>query len=203
VTGHAPRKRSPVTTEAAAVPQSPTMKIYTKTGDAGTTALLSGGRVAKSHPRLDSYGTLDELNSVIGILRCEPLPDGVDAHLEAIQRALFSVGAALADPEGRYTQGTDATWEVAPLENWIDAMEEELPKLKRFILPGGSRAAALAHQARTVCRRGERRVAELESTDEPTPDGVLPYLNRLSDAFFVLARFVNRRFGHSDLEWSP
>jgi cob(I)alamin adenosyltransferase len=152
------------------------MKIYTKTGDGGTTALLSGGRVGKNHPRLDSYGTLDELNSVIGLLRCEPLPDGVDAHLEAIQRALFSVGAALADPEGRYTQGTDSTWEVAPLEQWIDAMEEELPKLKRFILPGGSRAAALAHQARTVCRRGERRVAELASLGrtDPRRRGALP-----------------------------
>lgn len=177
------------------------MKIYTKTGDSGTTSLFSGGRVAKHHPRLEAYGTLDELNSVLGTLRCEPLPAGADSQLEGVQRALFSIGAALADPEGRCAPDGGLAWAVEPLETWIDAMDAELPPLRRFILPGGSRAAALAHQARTVCRRGERRVAELAAAGEAVPEKVVPYLNRLSDALFVLARYANARMGVADLEW--
>jgi cob(I)alamin adenosyltransferase len=130
-------------------------KIYTKTGDGGETSLLSGGRVSKDSARIEAYGTVDELNSVLGLLRSEPLPAETDAAVEQVQEVLFSLGAALADPKQKCPQD-DSAWATEPLEEWIDAMERDLEPLKSFILPGGSRAAALAHLARTVCRRAER-----------------------------------------------
>ncbi len=174
------------------------MKIYTRTGDGGQTSLFSGGRVAKAHPRIEAYGTLDELNSLLGLLRVEPLPEDVSRFLLEVQETLFVLGGVLADPEGRFVPEAGA-WDPAPLERWIDRMDAEMPELRAFILPGGSRSAALAHLARTVCRRAERRVLLLEAL----PDGVVPYLNRLSDALFVLARFVNHRLGIADPEWRP
>lgn len=178
------------------------MKIYTRTGDAGQTSLFSGGRVPKDHLRVEAYGTVDELNSVLGLLLCEPLPDGVVDRLRSVQSSLFSIGGTLADPGGKFPHDP-AAWHAAPLEEWIDAMETELAPLDRFILPGGSRAAALAHVGRTVCRRAERRVLAVASDERGVPDGLLPYLNRLSDALFVLARFANGRLGLADPEWTP
>lgn len=178
------------------------MKIYTRTGDAGETSLYSGGRVAKDHARVEAYGTVDELNAMLGLLLTEPLPAGVGDQLRAVQEALFAVGGALADPVGKLSHAPGA-WSSAPLERWIDAMETELAPLQRFILPGGSRAAALAHLARTVCRRAERRVRGLLGGEFGVPEGLLPFLNRLSDALFVLARFVNARLGVADPEWVP
>jgi cob(I)alamin adenosyltransferase len=174
------------------------MKVYTRKGDAGETSLLSGGRVGKEDLRVEAYGTVDELSSLIGLLRSEKLPHDVDRQLVAIQEVLFAVGAALADPEGRMEHDS-AAWEAGSLEQWIDAMDAELEPLSTFILPGGCRAAALSHVARTVCRRAERRVCEM---GEP-PQGLLAYLNRLSDAFFTLARFVNARAGISETAWRP
>lgn len=174
------------------------MKIYTRTGDGGETSLFSGGRVGKAHPRIEAYGTLDELNSLLGLLRIEPLPEEADAPLVDVQQALFVIGGVLADPLGKFTPAPSA-WDPGPLEAWIDCMDAELPPLRAFILPGGSRPAALAHVARTVCRRAERRVAVVDGV----PEGVVPYLNRLSDALFVLARFVNHRLGLADPEWRP
>lgn len=176
------------------------MKVYTKTGDDGTTSLFSGGRVEKDHPRLEAYGTLDELNAVLGLLTCEPLPEGCLEWIRAIQNTLFTLGGAIADADN------GAASIVLPLtstqlEGWIDTMEEGLPDLKAFILPGGSRPAALAHLARTVCRRAERRVRALAKEEGCVPDNVLPFLNRLSDYFFVLARFINHTMGISDPEW--
>lgn len=178
------------------------MKVYTKTGDDGTTALFSGGRVEKDHPRLEAYGTLDELNSVLGSLVCEPLPEGCAEWIQKIQGALFSMGGALADAN---SAGSSAVVPITlgELEVWIDSMDEQLPGLQAFILPGGSRPAALAHLARTVCRRAERRVRALATEGFLVPTDVLPFLNRLSDYFFVLARFINHTMGISDPEWRP
>jgi cob(I)alamin adenosyltransferase len=178
------------------------MKVYTRTGDEGMTSLLSGGRVEKSNLRIEAYGTLDELNSVLGLLRCEPLPEGVDLRVTAIQETLFSIGGQLADPESRGIHDS-AVWQPRPLEEWIDEMDSELEPLRNFILPGGSRGAALAHVARTVCRRAERRVHALAASPQPVPREVLPYLNRLSDLLFVLARFLNARLGVADPMWRP
>ncbi|MCJ7755720.1 MAG: cob(I)yrinic acid a,c-diamide adenosyltransferase [Thermoanaerobaculales bacterium] len=178
------------------------MKVYTRKGDAGETSLLSGGRVRKEDPRVEAYGTVDELMSMLGLLRCEPLPEDVEGRLVAIQESLFSVGAALADPEGR-TEHDPCIWNAGLLEGWIDAMDGEIEPLTAFILPGGSRAAAVSHVARTVCRRAERRVGELVGRAGGVPDGLLAYLNRLSDALFTLARFLNAQSGILETEWRP
>jgi len=178
------------------------MKVYSRTGDGGETSLLSGGRVRKDHVLVEAYGTVDELNAVLGLLRSEVLPEGVGERLARIQETLFAMGSALADPGGRVIHHPD-TWSASRLENWIDAMDAELEPLAAFILPGGSRAAALAHLARVVCRRAERRVSAAEGLEGDLPPNVMPYLNRLSDTFFVLARFLNHRSGISETEWHP
>lgn len=177
------------------------MKIYTRTGDSGETSLLSGGRVFKDHPRIETYGTLDELNSLIGLLLTEALPDGTAERLERVQRSLFAMGAALADAEGRLAHDPEA-WQVAAIERWIDAMDGELEPLRNFIVPGGCRAAALAHVARTVCRRAERLATSAGRAQSPLPPGVLEYLNRLSDCLFVLARWLNAAAGVADRVWA-
>jgi cob(I)alamin adenosyltransferase len=176
------------------------MKVYTRKGDTGETSLLSGGRVRKDDPRVEAYGTVDELGSLLGMLRSEVLPGGVEGHLVEIQRALFSIGAALADPDGKM-EHDPGVWDASDLESWIDAMDEELEPLKAFILAGGSRAAAVSHVARTVCRRAERRVGALDDNVGGLPEGLLAYLNRLSDALFTLSRFVNARSGITETEW--
>ncbi len=176
------------------------VKIYTRTGDGGETSLLSGGRVAKDHPRIEAYGTLDELNSLLGLLLTEPVPEAAAAELERVQSALFSMGAALADAEGRFARDP-SEWAAGPIERWIDGMEGELEKLKSFILPGGCRAAAIAHVARTVCRRAERCATAAGREPGGIPDGVLVYLNRLSDGLFVLSRWLNARAGVAERRW--
>jgi cob(I)alamin adenosyltransferase len=177
------------------------MKIYTRGGDRGTTSLLSGGRIAKDDPRLEAYGTLDELNSLLGVLLCESLPEQAGEMIRRIQGSLFAIGGALADANATFDHDSHA-WDVSPLEAWIDTMDLDLPELKQFILPGGSRAAALTHLARTVCRRAERRVHSVSAAGA-VPEGIIPFLNRLSDAFFVLARWLNSRLGIADPEWKP
>jgi len=174
------------------------VKISTKTGDGGETGLISGGRVPKDHPRVEAYGTVDELDALLGLLAAEDLPGDIGERLREIQGALFGLGAALADPRGKLPGGPEA-WAVEPLEAWIDGMEAELPALTTFILPGGTRQAALAHLARCVCRRAERRVVALGG--EAVPEGILAYLNRLSDALFLLARLLNQRSGAADIPW--
>jgi cob(I)alamin adenosyltransferase len=177
------------------------MKIYTRTGDNGMTSLFSGGRVSKHHLRVEAYGTVDELNSVIGVARsCKSFGD---AWLERIQHQLFHLGADLATPldaKSEWVVRMDAatiTW----LENGIDEMTAALSELKNFILPGGSPAAAQIHVARTICRRAERLVVTLQE-DEPIGEYVIPYLNRLSDFLFTLARWENLKAGISDDTWS-
>lgn len=176
------------------------MKIYTKTGDGGETALFSGGRVHKDNIRVEAYGTVDELVSHIGLLRSEELPAEVSEALAGIQNSLFVVGSILADPEGRVTHDP-LSWNTDGLESWIDSMDALLPPLTAFILPGGGRAASLAHVARTVCRRAERRVLVLRDEQGGLQEGILAYLNRLSDTLFVLARFLNARQGIVETEW--
>jgi cob(I)alamin adenosyltransferase len=179
------------------------MKIYTKTGDKGETGLFGGERVKKSHARVDAYGEVDELNSVIGLVRSEPIDAALDALFARVQANLFNVGAELATPAGSKVElGIDLIGEadVLELELAIDRAESELLPLKTFVLPGGCRAAALLHLGRTVCRRAERRLVAL-SDDEPVRGECIRYLNRLSDALFVLARLANHRAGVADVPW--
>ena len=179
------------------------MKIYTKTGDQGETALFAGGRVLKSHIRVEAYGTVDELNSLLGLVRSYTRPAQAQTWLEAIQNDLFIVGADLATP----AESTPA-WlvrlveqPVTALEQAIDQMDLDLEPLKAFILPGGIPAAATLHVARTVCRRAERICTTLQTESGVNP-AVLMYLNRLSDFLFTLARWVNLQAGESETKWS-
>lgn len=171
-------------------------KIYTRTGDDGTTGLGDGSRVAKDNARVQALGTVDELNSCMGVLLAEPLDEDVRESLVAIQHDLFDLGGELSIP------GFEALREeqVAGLEGLLDRHNATLEPLKEFILPGGTRTAALCHLARTVCRRAERCVATLASI-QPVGPYSLQYLNRLSDLLFVLARVLNRRGGGSDVLW--
>ena len=175
------------------------MKIYTRTGDAGETSLFGGSRVGKSDPRIEAYGTIDELNSVIGVVRASWPSSPIDPELHRVQSDLFDLGAFLASPGSDRYHGV-AEFRVDDLEQAIDAMDAELPPLKQFILPGGSAAAAQLHVARTVCRRAERRVVGLGDSSEEMRT-TIRYLNRLSDYLFVAARFANLRHGVSDVVW--
>ncbi len=180
------------------------MKIYTKTGDDGTTGLLGPDRVRKDDPRIEAYGTVDELNATIGLARAFGTDATVDPILARIQNDLFALGSALADPSptGRFFHAVTPE-HVAWLEQRIDALEETLPPLTQFILPGGTPAAAQTHLARTVCRRAERLVVRLaHETSSPVSENLLLYLNRLSDALFVIARAINHGAGVADIPWS-
>ena len=179
------------------------MKIYTRTGDDGTTSLFSGGRVPKHHLRVESYGTTDELNSALGLARAHQPSETTDDYLARLQHQLFNLGADLATPldaKSSHIVRMDAGT-VVWLEESIDRLTAELPPLTAFILPGGSLAAAQIHVGRTICRRAERLVAELRQ-HEPIGEHVLPYLNRLSDFLFTLARWENMQAGISEERWS-
>jgi len=179
------------------------MKIYTKTGDTGKTSLLSGKRVEKYHPRLHAYGTTDELNSWIGLLR-EYANAETKSQLITIQETLFNIGSHLAAEPGeqKFTMPTLRQERIAELENAIDAMNLSLPELRNFILPGGHSSVAQCHIARTVCRRAERYVVELASTDQ-IPEFIVVYLNRLSDYLFVLARKLALDNRADEIAWKP
>ena len=179
------------------------MKVYTRTGDDGTTGLFGGGRVSKADARVDVYGTIDELNSVVGVVRtCAP-PDDVDALLADMQSELFDLGAELACVPGKDAKLTTPRVgedQIVRMERFIDRLDDELPPLTTFILPGGSPAAAHLHHARTVCRRAERGLVGL-SAHEPVRADAVRYLNRVSDLLFVMARACNARAGLSDVPW--
>lgn len=177
------------------------MKIYTRGGDRGETGLLGGGRVRKDDPRTEAYGTVDELNSWIGLARTEPLPAPVEAILAPVQNQLFRLGAQLSASKPGTQQPAIETAHVETLETAIDAADAELPPLEQFILPGGTRGAALLHLARCVCRRAERRVVSLVQQEPAIGTLPIAYLNRLSDLLFVLARQVNFRAGQADVPW--
>jgi len=181
------------------------MKIYTKTGDAGTTALISGRRVAKSDVRIDAYGTVDELNACIGLVRDQPVNESRRALLKEIQDRLFTMGALLAtDPEKQVRKAIPDLFDsdVEVLEREMDAMTAHLPELRHFVLPGGHEAVSFAHLARTVCRRAERRVVELAAEADIEPL-VIRYLNRLSDFLFVLSRQMAHDLGAEEVKWEP
>lgn len=179
------------------------MKIYTKTGDSGETSLFDKTRVSKADARVDAYGEVDELNACLGAARAARLDADLTAVIEQIQSELFAVGARLADPSSRIAPRVEKVAvtqaEVQQLEKMIDRLEEQLPPLRRFILPGGSTAGALLHLSRTVCRRAERRVVAL-GADAVDPI-IVVYLNRLSDLLFVMARVANQRAGTTEVEW--
>lgn len=170
--------------------------IVTKTGDAGTTSLGDGSRIAKNDARIEAIGQVDELNSFIGLLACEPLPNGVPSALERIQHHLFDLGSELCVPG--YTALSES--HVTFLETEIEHSLAELPPLKEFILPGGTRPASLAHVCRSICRRAERSLVTLDQR-EPLNDIGRQYLNRLSDYFFMLARILNKEAGRQDIFW--
>jgi cob(I)alamin adenosyltransferase len=178
------------------------MKIYTRTGDRGETGLLGGARVDKNVLRVETYGEMDELNAALGVARAQVSDSEIAAILEALQRDLFSVGALLADPEGKFQSNKVeiAPADVERLERHIDRFESRLPPLTRFLLPGGSAAAAALHLARAVARRAERRLVAL-SRAEPVPPALLAFLNRLSDLLFVLARWENHQQGSEESSW--
>jgi cob(I)alamin adenosyltransferase len=184
-------------------------KVYTRTGDKGDTHLVGGKRVPKDDPRIESYGTIDELNSILGVVRAcndaaptSPIASRLDAILRQVQNELFDLGSELATPP-------DAEWEgmirvgdeqVTVLERTIDECQEDLEPLKSFILPGGGTIAAFLHQARTVCRRAERDILRLRRR-ETIGDGPLRYVNRLSDLLFVLSRWVSKHLGEREYLW--
>ena len=180
------------------------MRIYTRTGDEGDTGLFGGGRVPKTHPRVEAYGDVDELNAAIGLARAIEQMPRVDEVLVTLQRDLFAIGALLATPDldkmkRHLEKASIDDRRIAELEHAIDDGDRELEPLKSFILPGGTAKAAALHVARTVCRRAERRVISL--TDENIPQIVIVYLNRLSDLLFTLARVASRRAGAGEVTW--
>ncbi len=180
------------------------MKIYTKTGDKGDTGLIGGTRVKKSDSRIAAYGTVDELNAWVGLLRSSRNDATELAVLGAIQNNLFTIGSQLAaDPEKSRMQLPELhASDITQLEEQIDAMNAALPELRSFILPGGNTTAAYGHLARTVCRRAERKVVALQE-QHPLPAHILTYLNRLSDYFFTLSRYACQLAGDQEIKWEP
>ncbi|NOY30333.1 MAG: cob(I)yrinic acid a,c-diamide adenosyltransferase [Planctomycetes bacterium] len=177
------------------------MKIYTRTGDQGSTGLFGGGRVAKCDLRICACGALDELNAMLGAARSMGVSPRIDDILKLLQNRMFDLGAELASPQAR-DRGTQFLQEadVAELESFIDSLEETLPELKAFILPGGSQATSFLHIARSVCRRAEREMVALAQTAE-LRDTLIKYVNRASDLLFVLARTANAEAKIDDVPW--
>jgi len=171
-------------------------KIVTRTGDAGTTGLGDGSRTTKDSLRIDAIGEVDELNSGLGVLLCEDLPHSVQVALLDIQNDLFDLGGELCMPGYEIIKDV----QVSRLEALAEEFNTNLPMLKEFILPGGTRAAALAHLSRTVCRRAERAMVKLHNA-EPIPEAGRRYINRLSDLLFILGRLLNRAGGRGDVLW--
>ena len=181
------------------------MAIYTRTGDGGDTGLFGGGRVSKASARVEAYGTVDELNSVVGWAIVQVSDQGIQESLETIQHDLFALGAELATPpaqDGRTRPETPGLpiVRIAQMEEWIDLAESEISPVREFVLPGGTPGAAALHVARTVCRRAERAVVGLAVAEE-IPTAAVTYLNRLSDLLFSHARLENVRAGAADVTW--
>ncbi len=185
-------------------------RVYTRTGDKGETGLVGGRRVPKDSPRIEAYGTVDELNSIVGLARVfneEKLEDGaahrfLDRVLRDIQEELFDLGSELATPPDLAREGSlhIGEREITRLEEILDACQKELGPLKSFVLPGGGRIGGYLHQCRTVCRRAEREILRLSRVEEST-EFPLIYMNRLSDLFFVLSRWVGKRLGEKEYLW--
>lgn len=180
------------------------MKIYTKTGDKGETSLIGGTRVWKNNPRIEAYGTIDELNSHLGLLTTYPLQKSDIEFLQQIQHKLFSIGSYLATDLSRTDLKSASILseeDVVSLEEAIDRMDVTLPELKNFVLPGGSAAAATAHICRTITRRAERRMLDLINDRIDIAEHILQYINRLSDFFFTLSRYIVVSEGNKEFLW--
>ncbi|MGM9512587.1 cob(I)yrinic acid a,c-diamide adenosyltransferase [Larkinella sp. GY13] len=181
------------------------MKIYTKTGDQGQTSLIGGRRVSKAHHRIDAYGTVDELNSVMGLVRDQSVNESRKDLLKEIQDRLFTIGSELAtDPEKTIKKPLPVVLDtdVTLLEKAMDEMDAALPELRAFVLPGGHQSVSFCHLARTVCRRAERLVIALND-EKPVDPLVIQYLNRLSDYLFVLSRKMTQELGAEEVVWKP
>ena len=184
-------------------------RVYTRVGDDGTTALIGGDRVSKASSRIEGYGTVDELNAVIGLVLTALESSAAGPHLapilQRVQNELFNLGCELAtpDPARRATMPHVEARHVEQLERDIDALNDELPALRSFVLPGGGAASAHLHLARTVCRRGERLLVGLRDAGEDLDDQAIPYLNRLSDALFVFGRWAALKDGRPEPVWTP
>ena len=186
------------------------MKIYTKTGDKGTTALYGGNRVSKASARVESYGNIDELNSFIGLAKSEITDEKVLNQLKKIQFDLFTLGSESATPTDKLTLANGKSrltlmiseTEIEELENWMDEYETQLEPLQYFILPGGGKSATALHVCRTICRRAERSLVFLNESEEVRPE-LIKYLNRLSDYLFVLARYVSKLNEEKEEYWNP
>ena len=182
-------------------------QLYTRTGDKGTTSLVGGERVKKNSERLEAYGTVDELSSCLGAIASDPnCNDEARGQIRQIQNELFNIGCNLAtqkgapeSPEGDEDIPAD-TQQLLKLEGWIDALDEQTPKIKAFVLPGGCELASKAHMARTVCRRAERRILDM-SEKEHVDSEIIRYVNRLSDYLFILARYFNFMQGEEEIVW--
>ena len=187
-----------------------TFKIYTKTGDKGETSLYGGTRVSKAAARVESYGTLDELNAFIGLAKAEISDEKVLSQLQKIQFDLFTVGSEAATPTDKMLLANGknrldlmiSEEEISELEHWMDDLDAELEPLRFFILPSGGKAAATFHVCRTVCRRAERAMVFLNETEEVRPE-LIKYLNRLSDYLFILARYISKISGEKEEYWNP
>lgn len=180
-------------------------QVYTKAGDQGTTSLIGGTMVRKHHQRLDAYGTVDELNAYIGLVRAWPTDHQTNETLIQIQKHLFVIGAYLATDDNVSDLRTKLNFEekdIETLENEMDRMESNLPPLNNFVLPGGHQAVAICHISRTISRRAEREISRMTEETEISPR-VLRYINRLSDYFFVLARHFSNYFGIDEIPWKP
>ena len=175
-------------------------RIYTKTGDKGETGLVGGNRVSKDSIRVDAYGSVDELNSVLGLARSFLVDNDLDSLLQELQNDLFTAGADLATVKNDKNRSRITNERVLELERSIDKYQEELPPLKAFVLPGGGNAGASLHLARAVARRAERRIVKLGKS-EKINDQLIPYINRLSDLLFVLARVANHRQKSVEIQW--
>lgn len=178
------------------------VKIYTKTGDTGTTSLIGGKRLPKNHIRLEAYGTIDELNSYLGLVRSQPIENEIKEQIIKIQNALFTIGSNLAseNPENLKNFPKISQSDIDFLEKKIDAFEKTLPKMTNFVLPGGSTIVGMCHVARSVCRRAERKIVEL-SQNEQIEKQLLIYINRLSDYLFVLSRKLSFNSNVEEIEW--
>ena len=180
------------------------MKIYTKTGDDGSTSLFGGDRLLKSDIRVEAYGTVDELNSLVGLLADKLVNTDVSIHLQKIQNILFNIGSVLATVDEQFKSKLPELKNeyIDFLENQIDRMQEKLPVMTQFVLPGGHENISLAHVVRTVCRRAERAIVRIENIDNDSQiQWSLVYLNRLSDYFFVLSRFLTQFYGTKEVNW--
>ena len=176
--------------------------LYTRTGDDGTTSLVDGSRIAKDSVRLEAYGTLDEFSSFLGVvLSHKDCPQEIKGQLLEVQALLFEIGAYLATPVKQGEPRIEGlTADLEKLEGWIDTLDEQTPKIRKFVLPGGSDLSARCHVARTVCRRAERRILTLSASEYVDPE-LISYINRLSDYLFIAARFINFMSGIDEIVW--